>query len=566
MKRTLVFIWPIALLYILYIQGYIASQNYHFQFLAESSANGSNLVGLIQFMIKNGGDYLRTMFVQVVWTDSLIYWAGPFLNPWLLVFVVIGLIYNLLNLRRPFFLFIPLWFLANVVYAPILVGSVWPRVLYTTLGPLAIWGAMGLWTFLAALRAWFDGLKLKFAIPVFAILVVAILFNDYHIFTSSLLDPVDRQKRRELADLTSKSASSSPMILYPYEANKDDFVFVESHVLLFSVAGARRTGLDAAKYYQTVTFDQTLPTLYQDRQLNSVNLIFDKTATNMMDERFSAMQVILRCYPAAALTTSGQFFDVYHFDAKILAKPDCYQGPPPIVISPLDGTAFSASEPPTLTWNTNGLAVTGHALTVEKKASNNYWIEVEDTFKGPAWSSTSDYVSGFSGNGFLMDNWEAEAAEYSLPVDQAGKYRVWIRSYKRQKNDQVNFITINGVKKEFASNSNTLDAWVWDDLGTYSLSTGPQPMSLTRTYGKDPEYSVFIDTILVTPDLTNPPERISIWQNVLDTGQIHSASTQYSFPQALPPGEYRWNVRLFDGDRLIDFDRIPRRGFSNIHL
>jgi hypothetical protein len=411
---------------------------------------------------------------------------------------------------------------------------------------------MGLWTFLAALRAWFDGLKLKFAIPLFAILVVAILFNDYHIFTSSLLDPEDRQKRRELADLTAQSASSTPMILLPYEENQNDSIFVESHVLLFSVAGARHVGLDAANYYLPLTFDQTLPTLYKDRQLDSLSLIFDKTATNMLDERSSAMQVILRCYPAAALTTSGKFFDVYHFDAQSLDHPECYQGPPPIALSPANGTTLSSSDPLTLKWDGSGLPVTGHALTVEKKASNNYWIEVEDTFQGPAWSPSSDFVEGFSGNGFLLDNWEAGTAEYSLPVDQAGKYRVWIRSYKREKNDQVNYITIGGIKKEFASNSNTLNAWVWDDLGTYSLSEGSQPISLTRTYGNDPEYSVFIDTILVTPDLTNPPDRVTIWQNVLNTGPIDSASAQYSFPQALPPGEYRWNVRLYDSDRLID--------------
>jgi 4-amino-4-deoxy-L-arabinose transferase-like glycosyltransferase len=552
LKRVLVFLWPIALFYILFIQGYLASQNYQFGNLAVSSANGSNILGLVQFMLKNGVDYLKTMFVQVVWTDSLIRWDGPFLNPWLIVFVVIGLIYNLLNLRRPYFLFIPLWFLANVIYAPILVGSVWPRVLYTTLGPLAIWGAMGLWTFLAGLRTWFDGLKLKFALPIFAILLVAILFNDYHIFTSSLSDPSDRQKRRELADLTAQSAASVPMILYPYEANQDDSVVLESHVLLFSVAGAHKIGLDAAKYYQPVEFDQTLLTLYQDRRLDSVDLIFDKTATNRVDERFASMQVILHCYPAATMTTYGQFFNVYHFDGKTLAQPECYQGPPPVAISPQNGAVLSASEPTTLKWNADGLAITGHSITVERKVPNNYWVEVEEAFQGPGWSPSSEYVNDFTGSGFLYDNWDAGAAEYSLPIDQTGRYHIWVRSYKREKNDQVNFITVNGIKTEFASNSTTLNAWVWDDIGTYTLSKGSLPIQLTRTYGNDDEYSVFIDSILVTSDLLDPPDHISIWQNVLDSGMIPSASSEYSLPQALSPGEYRWKVRLFNGDRLID--------------
>ncbi len=106
-KRALLFVWPIILLYLVDIQKYIASQSYHFNYLSESSANGAHLAGLLQFLLKNGADFLKTLFAHVVWTDSLIYWAGPFLNPLLLAFVVIGLIYNLLNLRRPFFIFIP---------------------------------------------------------------------------------------------------------------------------------------------------------------------------------------------------------------------------------------------------------------------------------------------------------------------------------------------------------------------------------------------------------------------------------------------------------------------------
>lgn len=552
LKRALVFLWPIMLLYLAYIQKYIESQSYHFSYLAGSSANGANLTGLVQFLLKNGGDFLKTMFTHVVWTDSLINWPGPFLNPWLLVFVVIGIFYNLLNLRRPYFIFIPLWFLANAIYAPILVGAVWPRVLYTTLGPLVIWAAMGLWTFLAALRTWFDGLKLKFAAPVFALLLLAIVFNDYHIFTSSLLDPLDRQKRRELADITAHSAASVPMILFPYESNQNDSVFDESQVLLFSVAGGRHIGLDAANYFKQVTFDQTLPTLYQDRQVGSLDLVFDKTTSNMIDERNVALQVILKCYPTAVRRTSGQFFDVYHLDSATLSEPGCYQAPPPALVSPQDGAVLTAPESPILQWDPKGVKSTGFALTVERKYSNTYWIEVEDAFAGPGWSPSSEFVNGFSGNGFLFDNWQSGAAHYSLPVGHDGQYHLWIRSYKRQQNDQVNYITVAGKQTEFASYKNPLNEWVWDDLGIYTLSKGLLPISLTRDYGKDPEYSVFIDTILVTPDLVDPPDRIQVWENVLDTGQVSSTSNQFSFSQALPPGEYRWKVRLYDGDRLID--------------
>jgi 4-amino-4-deoxy-L-arabinose transferase-like glycosyltransferase len=552
LKRLLLVAWPIVFLYVIYIQDYIASQSYHFSWLVQSSNNGANISGLVQFLLKNIGDLLMTLFSRVVWTDSLINWTGPLVNPLLLVFIVIGLIYNIWNIRRPYFLFIPLWYLVNIVYAPILVGSVWPRVLYTTLGPLAIWGAMGLWTCLATLRAWFDSLKLKLSIPIFTMLLIIILFNDYQIFTSSLLDPIDRQKRRELADLTALSASNVPMVLFPYEPNQNDSLELESHIILFSVAGGRHIGLDAEKFYQQISFDQILPTLWQDRQLTGLDLFFDKSASNMQDQRSTAIQIVLKCYPGAILSISKQFFDVYHFDSKTLNQPKCYQSQPPILTSPLDGAVLTSNSPITFEWDTNNKQSTSHILTIERRILGTYWIEVEDTFQGPGWPTSSEYVNGFSGKGFLLDDWQAGTAQYSLTVPQEGQYRIWVRSYKRQQNDQYNFITIDGKKTEFATNNNTLDTWVWDDLGIYSLSDGLLPITLSRTYGKDPEYSVFIDTILITSDLVDPPDQVKIWESIVNTGEIQSPTTQYSFTEASPPGEYRWKVRIFDDDRLID--------------
>ncbi len=544
--------WPIVLVYISFTKGILAVRNgYDLGMLMDASQNGSNIIALFSFLIGNINNLFLTIFSHIVWTDSLINWTGPFISPILLPFVVIGFVYNLWNIRRPYFTFIPLWFVINTIVAPIFLGAVYPRVMYTGLAPLMIWGAMGLWTCLATLRAWFDGLRIKFALPVFALLLVFIVFNNYHTFTSSLVDPVERQKRRELADLTVQSAKSVQMDLFPYEPYQNDSVEMETHVLLFSVAGGHNTGLDAQNFFKQVTFDQTLQTLWQDRQLTSLDLIFDKTASNMLDQRAAALRVILQCYPKAVLSASRQFFDVYHFDSKALIQPKCYQSQPPTILSPQDGAVITSNDPITLKWDTNGLQATSHVLTVDQKVPDTYLIEAEDAFQGSGWSTSSTFVGGFSGNGFLYDNWNAATIQYNLPLLREGQYRIWIRSYKRRQNDQVNFITIAGKKTEFASNSNTLNAWVWDDLGTYSLSNGSLPIFLSRTYGNDPEYSVFIDSILITPDLVDPPDQIQIWNTYLNTGNIPSASTQYSFAEALPPGEYRWKVRIFDGNRLI---------------
>ncbi len=326
LMSLLLIIWPIIIVYLTFTNRYLAARSgYHLGVLLSFSKNGTNIGALFSFLLGNINNLFQTIFSRIVWTDALINWQGPFVNPILLPFLVVGFVYNLWNIRRPYFVFIPLWFLIHTIIAPIFLGAVYPRVLYTGLAPLMIWGAMGLWTCLAALRAWIDGLKLKFALPIFAFLLVAIIVSDYHIFTSSLIDPIDRQKRHELADLTAKSASSVQMVLFPYEPNQHDAVEMESHVILFSVAGGRRTGLDAKNFFQQLSFDQSLQAIWQDRQLTSLDLIFDKTAENMLDQRKTALQVILQCYPEALLSNSKQFFDVYHFDSKALSQPKCYE-------------------------------------------------------------------------------------------------------------------------------------------------------------------------------------------------------------------------------------------------
>ena len=152
----------------------------------------------------------------------------------------------------------------------------------------------------------------------------------------------------------------------------------------------------------------------------------------------------------------------------------------------------------------------------------------------------------------LTDEWQAGDAQYTFTVPENGQYRIWIRSYKRRVNDQHNFITIDGRKVEFAGDNNTLDAWAWDDLGTYSLSQGQLPMTISRTYGSDEEYSVFIDALLITSDLVDPPDQVKIWERVAYSGEIASTASEYTLPEILAPGDYRWQVKIFNGDSLVD--------------
>jgi hypothetical protein len=544
--------WPIILTYFIYTQGILNDRHgYDLGILMQFSRNGSSITGAVLFLIRNLKDFFQTIFVHIVWTDTLISWGGPLINPILLPFIVIGFVYNLWNIRRPYFILIPLWFLIHAAVAPLSLGAVYPRVLYTLLAPLMIWGAMGLWTFLGALRAIFANQKYKIAVPVFCLVLIAIIFNDYHIFTSSLSDSADKQKRRELSDMTTLSAGSVPMILYPYLPNVDDSLAVESETILFSVAGKDHLGEIAANHFKQLEFSLVLPTLWEDRQLSSLDMFFEIT-TNQQDQRIEALNLILTCYPGAVLSKSEKYYAVYHFDSDALNHPKCYEDSAPVAVSPENGATLKGSTPITFAWDTDGVVPSSFSLLLDRKTAGTYLIEVEDTFQGPHWVPTSGFVNGYSGEGFLIDDWQAGQAKYSFMVPLAGHYRIWIRSYKRRVNDQHNFITIDDKTMEFASDTNTINEWVWDDLGIYDRSQGPLPMILSRTYGTDEQYSVFIDAILITSDLVDPPDQVKVWENVANTGLISSTSSEYSLSDILPPGDYRWNVRIFDGNLLVD--------------
>ncbi len=555
LQRYLLLLWPIVVVYLGFTQRYLqARHGYHFGWMEMYSQNGTNWGGAFTFIMTNFGDLLRTIFSSVVWQDSLLRWGGSLLNQLLLPFVVVGLIFNLCNLHRPYLLFIPLWFLFNVASAPLLLGSVWPRVLYTGLAPLTIWGAMGLWVFLAALRPWLSQLRIKAALPAFLLLLLVILANDYRIFTGGIDDPLDRVKRRELADLTALAAARSDLLLYPYLPAQNDTVELETHVLLFTIAGERQTGLDSGNYFQQVPYDQLLPLLWENRILTRLDVIHDKTLLSMQDQRDEYLEIMLHCYPAANLQTSGEFFDIYHFDANALANPECYQSATPVALQPPTEARLTSGSRIQFAWDSGDVETSAHSITIEQQNSEVYWIEAEDVFQTMGWYASSEFTTGFTGNGFLLDNWDSGEAQYTLDMEDGGDFRIWVRTFKRMINDQQNYITVNGKAFPIAGNENPLDQWQWESIGTLTIPGGELNIGMGRTYGQDDMFSVFIDSLFISRDPKAIPDLSNVWQQVYTSGALSGAQEQHILEESLPPGNYRWIVRVFDGLRLIDSD------------
>lgn len=558
-------LWPIVLVYIFSTRGYMSGRQYYLMGWLQNSTQNGGLGGLAGFLLGNARDVLRATFLQLTYDDSLLRWVGPIINPFVLPFVVLGLLYNLWNLRRPYFAFIPLWYLAHTVSGPILLGSTWPRVMYLAVPPLMIWGALGLWVTLAALRTLAERQRLRLAALPLALAVLILLANDYNIFATRLIDPLERQKRRELADLTMISARDNPMLLFPYMPNQGDSAEVESHVLHYSVAGARGLGMDASKHFSQVEMSRLLSSLWQNKDSAGIDLIFDKSAPLLQEERTQALNTVLTCYPGVVLENNAVYFDVYHFNPTVLQLPQCYAPPPPLGLSP-EGEQ-SSGQPFTFHWQSDLSTATSFQLTLERQREDIHWIEAEEAFKGSGWYPESAFTGDYNGTGFLLDDWHAGESTYNFNAQQAGSYTLWMRTMKRRNNDQHNFINIAGSNFEFAENSETipLNEWVWTKIGVFDLDAGSNPITLSRTYGVDEQYSVFIDAIVLTTDSTYQPVNAdNVWKSVFDSKEVSSTLPEYAPGETLPPGIYRWSVRIFDGNRIVDAQGT--RGVSSPYM
>lgn len=554
-------IWPTIFVYFTFIRIYLNQDRQSYLFgLLKNALTKDEFLSLAQFFSRNISDVFETIFWQIRWGDSLINWNGPLLNPLILPFIGIGLVYNLWSIRQAHFAFIPLLFVMHIATGPILLGAVWPRVLYLAVPALMIWAGLGLWIMLVALGGIFRDRHVYVPPTIFALILIAILVNDHLIFTTRLIDPLDHQKRRELSDLTIASAKGTSILLYPFMAGQKDFVELDSHVITYSIAGEKDLGIDAINRFGLVHMTNFLHSLWANRDNGEIDVIFDKTAPTRQDERISLLQVVLSCYPGAQLLQEGTFFDVYHFDRQVLHGPKCYSPQQPVNISPTGILSQADVSLSTFKWDADEIQSNGYIFTLDKKMIDTIWVEVEQSFSGKGWLKESLAVSSYSGEGYLIDSGAGRTgeAEHTLEIETPGKYYIWFRTYKRWDNDQHNFVLFNGTKTEIAKGGQHLNEWTWESIGVYELPVGPATITLTREYGRDAQYSTFIDAMVVTTNAQFKPDTENeIWQNVFTLSNLTSTDTTLTLPDTLSTGSYRWHVRIFSPDHVVDANGNP---------
>jgi hypothetical protein len=541
-----VFVVPTVIKYVQY------RSSYHLQYVNSAIEQArAPIVDLIPLLITNFRDTLASIFVALRYPDALLHWGGPIVNPWILPFFVLGLALALARIRQGHFALLVLWFVIGF-FAFGTLGAGYPRVLYV--GVMAIYALAGL-GMMAALQL----LRLLFqqdnqgthpaTVVVFTAALILVALVDLNVFTKQLGDQLGDQKRRELVDLTVASMKASPTTYLPFIA-VDPIDLEKRH---FEMAAYGTFDSKApADVYQVMPFGNLLAAMGSDQtRFGEARIIFDKAGDASTDLRAAYLDAVLRCYPDHR-QLPARFFDIYVISD--MAEPLCYSIKEPAMQNPAAGQRVAADSPIDFQWNTPA-PIKSSRLLVESKNAGVLWIEAE-SMAGDGWYVDSKYTSGFSGTGFLMDESNAGTALSKVTLSDAGTYRLWVRTFRRRINDQLNYISVDDrIPVEIATGGQpSIDTWYWEAVGDFSLEAGEHQIALSRTYGTDPQYSVFVDAIALSRELAYTPEGGTTWLPTYDSGMQFGSAMRHLLSAGLPPGTYRWQLKLLDGSRLLGPD------------
>jgi 4-amino-4-deoxy-L-arabinose transferase-like glycosyltransferase len=539
-------------------------QDFHLASLRESS--GQSGVGAIAFFTTNFTNSLTMLFSHVVWDDSLMRWGGPLVNPWILPFFVIGLIVSVFNLRKEQTLLIVLWFLLG--FFPFsLFGADHPRVIYMSTMAIFILAAIGMTVCLSVILSTARVLevrKMVFLTVVSACFLVMLAGIDISIFTTKLADLPDRKIRRELLEIFSPALGGDTRVYLPIIPGDADVIEQEKDLLDMTVQGTFHFNSPAERY-EIIPFQELLARISTERlNIRQASVIFDKTSQAHLELRRQALSAILSCFPKY-VTISGQYFDSYIIDTH--QSPRCISLPPPTLAEPAAGTVLASGKPIHFSWGAGwqtGNQPPKFRLIVERQNPQIYWIEAE-TMQANGWFAESLFASDYTGSGYLTDSANSSPTLINLNLLEAGKYDLWVRTYRRATNDQHNYIALDMFPSREISLVDvfSFDRWVWEKVGSYDLKAGAHSLALSRTYGTDPQFSLFIDAIVLSSLPAYNPEQTNVWTVVHDSG-VQLPATHYTLSEKLLAGTYRWHLIFFmDGNFLLDWDGTPGTKTTN---
>jgi len=529
-------------------------ENYHlqaFRNLAKSMNSDSTFIGYISTSQQFLAETLQTLFVSVAYPDSLTRWTGPIVNPWILPFFFIGLVIAVRQIRKKHNLFLVLWFFLGFFGFGAL-GAGYPRVVFVALMPVYALAGLGMIATLNMARA----LPLfsvenrdRKLLAGFASLLLILSIYDALIFIN-LPEPANRQQRRELYDTVTTSLQTAPLIILPYTPVMENVIQLESDVLDMLALGISDLNSPADKY-KILPINQAMSHLWLvQEKVSTVDMIVDKAALQNDSAYKQGIDTLLTCYPNHGKTETMHFekYTISH-----LRSPACFSLLEPQIVSPVKGDTLPADQPVVFNWNATNKD-TKYRVTIQALQQGLVRLEAEDMI-ADGWYPEDKHAAEFSGTGYLTDNFNAGVAKISFAIEEPGEYTIWVRTYRRVINDQVNYLALNSNPPAEISKGGeeSFNKWVWEPTGPYFLGKGNHTIAASRAYGNDLQFSVFLDAFVISPNPDYNPEDTEPWVIIFKSEALDGDKTSYTYLPGLPAGYYRWWISYTETPGLVNW-------------
>lgn len=486
----------------------------------------------------------------IINSDFLYNRNGPMINAFLLPWMTFGLIAAFATLKKRLPLWTLTWALLVIIPVPIITNTPLGRVYYPGLPAIYILVAIGLYIFhRESLRALGLNFKPLVTAVTLAVLVWLPLFNLY-IYFNEVADFEDRQMRREVAEMARDVASEDNLIVLASipranEPLNNEFQMIE----LFMMEKLSDDQIKTS--YKNVALDEVLPFLADLSERPNRSIFFDKRTALESGQRADLQNAVRTCYPQA-VWTEGAYFDRADLSADMLANPACTSA----VLT------LKQDTPSIFTWELSHGTANKVALACQVLTADRNWLEAESFKPGAAWQPEISFVTGWNGDGFLMDNYGSQPTMFNVQVDENKPFYLWVRYYKRSVDDYPAEITLNGQTFSFDSyGENNLNTWVWEKLGPFEAPVGVNKAALSRPYTGNPQQfmAIFIDAIVIADDPDFIPSDNHFVALPLKTISFPSELPQGSLSLSLEPGTYRCRAEAFSRtENLVDaFGRTP---------
>lgn len=478
-------------------------------------------------------DVLYTWYVRAS-EDFLYNRNGPLLNAFLIPWLTFGVAAAIATFRRRLSSWTLVWLLLVIFPVPIITHTPLGRVYYPALPAAYILAAIGLYAFTReSLRALGSSFRPLIAALSVAVLVWLPLFNLY-IYFNEVHDFGDRQMRREVAEFAGEAASMDNLIVLASVPKANEPLNNEYQMIeLFMMDKLPLEEITAS--YENVPLEEVLPTLRDISPRVNRSVILDKSTLNDRQKRDDLTNAIRFCYPNATWN-NGKFFDRVDIDAKTLANPACIT----------TDISLTQTTPNTFAWSLSQGTANQVSLQCSTLQNKRDWLEMETVNLAGAWQAETAFATGWSGTGFIMDNYGSTPLIFDIGKTEELPLYFWVRYYKRVVDNSPAELFFNGQTHPFSdiNSEDLINQWVWEKIGPFNGSAENTTAAINRPYKDDPAQfiALFIDSLVHTHDPAfNPtgdqtesmPGLVFNFQNERSAGTITAS---------FEPGTYRCTI------------------------